>query len=343
MRDFSKVSPSLWKSKKFRALPDDAARLVYVYLLTCPHGNSAGCFDLDPAYACTDLRMPEKAYRKAIESLKSVGLVDFDSIENTIYLVNWATFNEPTNAKHAIGLLTQLNQASCVRLKVKALADFEEVIHTKGFDNLEALRKTIDSLTIDYREGILNEKEAIERVSPPRPDRDRDRDLEGDVKSRPSSKKDMFDEVVAFWNSTAKAQNLPQVQSLTPARRTALALRIQEAGSIEAFKAVIAKVVASNFCRGMNDRAWKADFDFVLKQSSFVKIMEGKYDNPPSGNGHTADVNEADWDERLIVARRMKSWDKRWGPFPNAPGCIVPQSLVQPMDGQDWSVWESKK
>ena len=41
MRSFSKVSPNVWQSQRFNALPDDS-RLLYFYLLTSPHANSAG-------------------------------------------------------------------------------------------------------------------------------------------------------------------------------------------------------------------------------------------------------------------------------------------------------------
>ena len=49
-RDFFKVSPNLWSSRKFRGLPDDQCRLLYLYLLTCKHANSCGCFELPVAY-----------------------------------------------------------------------------------------------------------------------------------------------------------------------------------------------------------------------------------------------------------------------------------------------------
>lgn len=43
---------------------------------------------------------------------------------------------------------------------------------------------------------------------------------------------------------------------------------------------VFRKAQASNFCTGLNDRHWKADFDWLLNESNLVKVLEGKYDNP---------------------------------------------------------------
>lgn len=42
---------------------------------------------------------------------------------------------------------------------------------------------------------------------------------------------------------------------------------------------VIKKLAASDFCNGNNDRAWKADFDFLLKPETYSRTQEGRYDN----------------------------------------------------------------
>lgn len=159
MRDFSKVSPTIWRSRKFRSLSSDGARMLYLYLLTCPHGNSAGCFDLHPMYACADLGWSEDAYREAIESLSIADLVMVDWAENTLWIVNWDEFNEPTNPKHAIGLLTQLDQASSVKLKSVAFQAFIARFKARKFDQDTSLRKAIEILSKAYREAITTETE----------------------------------------------------------------------------------------------------------------------------------------------------------------------------------------
>jgi len=42
---------------------------------------------------------------------------------------------------------------------------------------------------------------------------------------------------------------------------------------------VIKKAGKSDFLCGKNDKAWKADFDWIFNPTNFLKIMEGKYDN----------------------------------------------------------------
>ena len=43
-REFSKVSPAVWRSGKFTGLECSTAQVLYLYFLTCEHQNSAGCF-----------------------------------------------------------------------------------------------------------------------------------------------------------------------------------------------------------------------------------------------------------------------------------------------------------
>ncbi len=175
MREFNKVSPTLWRSRKFRSLPDDQAKMAYTYLLTCPHGNSSGCFDIHPMYACADLGWELEAYRKAIDSLLKAGLIEWDEAENTLLIVNWDEFNEPTNPKHAIGIIAQLQQASSAALKLKAFQAFVARFKAKSFDRDASLRKAMDIFLIDYREPIATETETememeTERETETRPD-----------------------------------------------------------------------------------------------------------------------------------------------------------------------------
>ena len=42
---------------------------------------------------------------------------------------------------------------------------------------------------------------------------------------------------------------------------------------------VFDKVQESDFLKGNNDRGWKANIDFILREDKFVSILEGKYNN----------------------------------------------------------------
>lgn len=80
------------------------------------------------------------------------------------------------------------------------------------------------------------------------------------------------------WNSIAKRYNLQSINVLTKTRIQHLKARIKEAGGDDAFWIAVEKAIASSpFLRGQNDRKWRANFDFFMRQSSFVKALEGSY------------------------------------------------------------------
>lgn len=81
------------------------------------------------------------------------------------------------------------------------------------------------------------------------------------------------------WNEVAVLRDLPRAQSFTDARKRSLKNRLAECGGIEGWRLAMAKISASSFLCGQNDKSWRADIDFVLQQSSFTKLMEGKYDD----------------------------------------------------------------
>lgn len=147
MRDYGKVSTSLWNSRKFGAL-DDAARLLYLYLHTCPHVNSAGCFVMKEGYAITDLGWDAKAYRKAMQSLSIGGLVGFDSLEEVVRLINFLTFDPFTNPKHATGAIKIAISLPDCEQKLLCLKDLAE---NKFAAKSENLAKAIDSLSKGFR------------------------------------------------------------------------------------------------------------------------------------------------------------------------------------------------
>jgi len=108
MRDFSKVAPSVWRSKKFRAIKSDDARLIYFYLLTCPHGNSAGCFDMLEGYACADMGMVSQRYQDGIADLCDVGLIVIDYLQLMTDSKAKSRFDEVSSVSRELKVLAKM-------------------------------------------------------------------------------------------------------------------------------------------------------------------------------------------------------------------------------------------
>ncbi len=85
-----------------------------------------------------------------------------------------------------------------------------------------------------------------------------------------------IDEVLEYYNT--HRGNMPEAVKTTEQRKSAVKGRIKDY-SLEDIYTVIDKALASNFLQGENENAWTANLDWLLKPSSFIKVLEGNYDN----------------------------------------------------------------
>lgn len=102
MRDYGKISVSIWGSQRFQSLTD-AAKLFYLYLHTCPHVNSIGCFRLPKGYAYEDLGWDIEDIDRAIEDLCKALLIEWNETEKLVRIDKFLVHSPITNLKHGKG------------------------------------------------------------------------------------------------------------------------------------------------------------------------------------------------------------------------------------------------
>lgn len=85
-------------------------------------------------------------------------------------------------------------------------------------------------------------------------------------------------QAVDLWNGLADDIGLPRCAKLTKDRRTKLRNRIRDAGGLPGWQKALEKIRGDPFFRGDNKRGWRCGIDFLLRESSFTKLMEGYYD-----------------------------------------------------------------
>lgn len=79
-----------------------------------------------------------------------------------------------------------------------------------------------------------------------------------------------------LWNQ--HVQKLSKVKE-TSEKRNQKIQRVWSVRTPEKWVEALKKIADSKFCHGDNERGWKADFDWILQDDVYFKIMEGKYDN----------------------------------------------------------------
>lgn len=89
--------------------------------------------------------------------------------------------------------------------------------------------------------------------------------------------------------------SLPKIVALNEERKKAIRSRLKEY-SLEQIEEMFRKAEKSDFLTGRiskGDRSFKASFDWLMKPSNFIKVLEGNYDNREvSGNGKIGEGSE---------------------------------------------------
>jgi hypothetical protein len=111
-------------------------------------------------------------------------------------------------------------------------------------------------------------------------------------------------DVLDAWNGL---EGLPRCLLVSDKRRRWLGARLREKFFQDNWLAAMQRVKDSPFCRGENDRGWRATFDWFILPDSVPKVMEGKYDyRTPTTNGHAApkSILEQEIDKQTRIIER---------------------------------------
>lgn len=91
-------------------------------------------------------------------------------------------------------------------------------------------------------------------------------------------------QAVEKFNAVARKHGLAVVEKLTARREKSLHARI--GADLSVWDTALERLMASPFLLGGNDRGWRADFDFLLQEKSFTKLLEGGYGAKTNGGGY---------------------------------------------------------
>lgn len=148
MRDYGTVHTQFWIHPVYSKI-SISAKLIAVYLLTCPHTNMLGCFRLPEEYIAVDLLLDKSTVHSALGELIKVNFMSIDFQHGWILIhsfLEWNPIENPNQAKHIIKIFektpSQLNFYSklieiLLNLPKQFNEDFKNHLHTlsKEFQN----------------------------------------------------------------------------------------------------------------------------------------------------------------------------------------------------------------
>jgi uncharacterized protein YdaU (DUF1376 family) len=100
-----------------------------------------------------------------------------------------------------------------------------------------------------------------------------------DLSAEPTDDPVTEQEILQAWHDRMVPLGFPAVRKMTPQRKRCLAARRREYPRIDDWQRAFSALERSNFCRGENERGWRADFDFLCQSKSLTKLIEGAYDH----------------------------------------------------------------
>lgn len=127
------------------------------------------------------------------------------------------------------------------------------------------------------KDSIGKDSTGKDRTGKDRTDKDRTDEENSDRGRRPGQKyadDSVCQMVMDFYNKTC--YSLTPVTALTKQRRRDISNLLQNYGHAE-IQGVFEKAQESDFLCGKGARGWKASFDWLIKESNFLKVSEGTY------------------------------------------------------------------
>lgn len=291
MRDYGIVRVRFWAWAKDKGL-SSAARELALYCMTAPHSNALGCYRLPIAYISEDLGTVPDTVRQTVSELAEVGFLRHDEKSGWVWIVGHLGHNPIANPNVGKSLVPFI--ASIPR----NLPFFQDFVASLAQYAHRFPNGFIDGLGNGIGNGSGNGMPNQNQIQEQEQEQDHSRPLGGrGDKAKPTilalMPADPPTDQIAFdaWNETAKrVGRWPLVRKLDGDRRKMVKARINDAGGIGPFLAVLAKAEGSRFVReDMNAFA----LDWFLKAANFRKVAEGNYDDGMKARSPPATVSKA--------------------------------------------------
>lgn len=267
-------------------LPECDTIIVIWFKLLCLAGkkNNCGVFQMghmpytDEMFA-TIFRRPLNTVRLALKTFEEFGMVEI--INETVTIPNWGKHQNLDQLESK--KVYMRNYMKDYREKQKAITAGETSCKTNCKTNSKA----------NVRQADKNREEEKEI----RKEKNKEKEEEKENASHEAAPHPQ--EIVDLFNSICVS--FPSVRSLSEARKKAIKARLN-VYTVEQFKTMFEMAEASPFLKGQNSRNWQANFDWLIKDGNFAKVLDGNYSDKKTGatygaNGIAIDHSKTDLDD----------------------------------------------
>lgn len=250
-----KITTDVFDDEKIlliESLPEADSIIVIWFKLLCLAGkqNNSGVFIMGNSIAYTDkmlatiFRRKETTVQMALKTFEDFGMIEL--IDGVITIPNWGKHQNLEQIEARREYQREYQREYRKKQKLIALNDESE--------ESKCLHKHLHEHNVNSLEG--------------------EEEREGDIEKENNSGSTTAKEVVDLYNSICKSY--PTVKAVSEARKKAIKARLR-VYSIDDFRKVFEMAEASAFLKGGNNRNWTANFDWLIKDANFAKVLDGNY------------------------------------------------------------------
>jgi hypothetical protein len=163
---YVRIQRAIWSKATYKGLTDDA-KLLFLYIDTCPHGNLMNYFVLPVGYACEDLKWNHQRFSKGLHELLQDHLIEYDEKSGVILDLNHVLKFPPQNPNQVKACVQKINELP----KNKLFQSFINIIQRLNGPRVEPLLKRLKERLGEYVEVKVEveveDKSFIENTASP--------------------------------------------------------------------------------------------------------------------------------------------------------------------------------
>ena len=268
------VDTSFWTDGKVDEFsPED--KYFMLYLLTNPFSTQLGIYEISIKHVAFQLGYSDDSVRVLIDRFENkYGIILYSPQTNEIAIKNFLRHSIVKGGKPV---------KDCIEKEMKKVKNKDLIRNVFGFlTTKDGLNVTVNEIITEYKNVNDNQNDN---------DNDNERIVHESSTNRPSAQ-----QIVDLFNSICVS--FPSVRSLSDARKKAIKARLNTY-TVEQFKTMFEMAEASPFLKGQNNRNWQANFDWLIKDSNFAKVLDGNYSDKKTygANGVAIDQSKTDLDD----------------------------------------------
>jgi len=238
-------------------------KLLFLYLITSDKTNQLGILEATIEQIAHDTGISIQKVEKILKELEQIQKIFVDHETNEIFVRNFGKYNwtkSPKMIKHLEKLISNVKSK-----KIKYFV-------------ISELKRLLDiDLDIDV------EYEEFQKEYPPETtaeEANQTQEQKNETSSTP------YKEIVDLYHQICVS--LPRVAKLSEKRKQLLRARWKEYPDLQFWQELFQRVEASDFLTGRKTD-FRADFEWIIRPTNFIKIIEGRYDNVKNQNSSNDD------------------------------------------------------